>query len=148
MKNIITLLLVSICFSVCNGQGYTHSNAPKDTVPVLCQVVDTSHIYQLPDDVLIDSVSGTNNINVDSMLFWSNGKEVKIIDLGLPERLDTYSTVLYSVRQKHNTSEGVLDAGFCVNCEWHDYWKHLYYLDKDKLPLDKSIIVWQSIEIK
>lgn len=29
-----------------------------------------------------------------------------------------------------------------------EYWEHLYYLDENKNPLSKSIIVWQSLEIK
>ncbi len=62
----------------------------------------------------------------------------------------------YSVRELHNTSEGVLDAGgqMCIGTNgqvidcWHDYYQHLYYIDKNKLPLSKNIIVWQSKEIQ
>src|SRR5690348_7801923 len=31
----------------------------------------------------------------------------------------------YSVREKHNTSDGVIDPGSCMGCNWRDYWKDL-----------------------
>jgi hypothetical protein len=58
----------------------------------------------------------------------------------------------YSVREKHNTSEGVNDPYFsrCIDDNgnevpcYHDYWKHLCYLDADKHPLPKNILVWEQ----
>ena len=32
----------------------------------------------------------------------------------------------YSVRELHNTAEGVFDSGFYANADWHDYWKDLF----------------------
>ena len=52
----------------------------------------------------------------------------------------------YSVRELRNTSEGNIDPGM-TPWAWQDYWQHLYFLDKDKKPLPKNIIVWQSKEI-
>lgn len=62
----------------------------------------------------------------------------------------------YSVRQLHNTSEGVMDAGgqICIDNKgniiscWYDFWKHLYYLDDKKQPLKSTVIVWQSVSAK
>lgn len=57
----------------------------------------------------------------------------------------------YSVREKHNTAEGVADSGgsMCVDngmivpC-YHDYWMHIKYLDIKKNKLPNNIIVWDS----
>src|SRR5689334_20596861 len=73
-----------------NGNLY----APEkyDTVKVLCQVSDTSERYSI------------------SYTYTGDGREKK-------DTLDRYYvynigwTYLYSVREKHNTAEGVLDAG-------------------------------------
>lgn len=62
----------------------------------------------------------------------------------------------YSVREKHSTSEGVMDAGgmSCVDNNgkfipcFEDYWKHIGYLNWDKKPFPPSIIIWQSKELK
>ena len=42
----------------------------------------------------------------------------------------------YSVREKHNTNEGQMSK---------DYWVHTFYLDGNKNPLSKNIVVWQSM---
>src|ERR1019366_906634 len=42
-------------------------------------------------------------------------------------QLWVYGKKGYEVREKHNTSEGQIDAGFCPSC-WSDYWKHIEYL--------------------
>lgn len=58
----------------------------------------------------------------------------------------TFSIKCRAVREKHNTSEGVMDAGFAqcidgngnlVSC-YHDYWVIIKYL------LPKGFMVWQS----
>jgi hypothetical protein len=53
----------------------------------------------------------------------------------------------YSVREKHNTSEGVMDSGMSPFA-WNDYWKDIYYLDENKKRLRNTIYVWMSKEIK
>lgn len=116
----------------------------RDTMEILALVTDTTHEYTEP--YFVDSatmISDSANI-----LWWSKGKQVYPIDLGRKTEMPTYSTILYAVREKHNTSEGIRDPYFCGNCVYSDYWKDLYYLDANKLPLKKSIIIWQVKYLK
>lgn len=62
---------------------------------------------------------------------------------------------LLSVRELHNTSEGVNDPwgricvdefGKSIPC-YTDYWKHIKYLSMGKKELDPKIIVWMSKEL-
>lgn len=48
------------------------------------------------------------------------------------------------VLERHNTSEGQIDPGFCPNC-WHDYWAHKEYLDEARCKLPEGLIVWQAV---
>jgi hypothetical protein len=65
----------------------------------------------------------------------------------------TQSTFVLSVREKHNTGEGVMDSGAaaCVDSHgrivpcYNDYWKHLYYLTENKKPINKNWVVWESV---
>lgn len=66
---------------------------------------------------------------------------------------NVYWGYFYEVRQLHNTRENQTDReltllytnGNYVPGE-NEYWIHLYYLSVTKLPLAKSIIIWQSID--
>jgi hypothetical protein len=64
------------------------------------------------------------------------------------EEYGVYWMYAYSVREKHNTIEGVIDPYFYQGRKYHDYFVHLYYLDENKRPLSKNIIVWQDKEVK
>lgn len=128
-----------------NNSNFIDSIYPKrDTIEVLALVTDTTHEYTEPN--FVDSatmISDSTNI-----LWWHNGKQVYPIDLGRKTEMPTYSTIIYAVRELHNTSEGVIDPYNCYNCNYKDYWKDLYYLDANKLPLKKSIIIWQVKYLK
>lgn len=114
----------------------------KDTVLTFVIVTDTTHEFIEPYQT--DSVS----LNDDSteIIFWVKGEKSTPIDLGVSEKAKTYGTYLYSVRELHNTSEGVIAAGM-TQWAWKDYYQHIYYLDKNKQKLSSNIVVWQSIEV-
>jgi len=104
----------------------------RDTVPVILIVINT-------------------NTGINSTMGFFHP-----LDKAQNDRRMPYWVRGYSVKELHNTSEGVIDAGgvSCVdqngnivNC-YHDYWEHIQYLDEDKKPFGKSIIVWDSKEIK
>lgn len=105
----------------------------RDTIPVIRQVVDTAHEFWLPQ---LDSVTLYNN---DKVLYWHKGKTVTPIDLGVKEKLEPYTTMLYSVREQEQRDD-------CSKC-WPT-WKHLYYLTKYKEQLPENIVVLQSQFIK
>lgn len=122
--------------TVWNEMNYTRKN---DTVMVLCQVSDTSRRF-----------------HIDSSFTYRDGRFRTVIDTfdrGYNQSI--YWQELYSVRELHNTREGQIDPdgqmcirnGEVVPC-WHNYYQHIYYLDKDRKPLQKSIVVWQAIEVK
>ena len=48
------------------------------------------------------------------------------------------------VLELHNTAEGQIAPGICLNC-WHDYWVHKEYLDEIGYKLPKGLIVWQAV---
>lgn len=111
----------------------------KDTVLVFAMVIDTTHEFIEPYGC--DSVS----LDADSteIIFWVKGEKQKPIDLGLPGELKTHVTMLYSVRELHNTGEGMIDPGMTPGV-WKDYYQHIYYLDKDKQKLPSNIVVWMA----
>jgi hypothetical protein len=90
----------------------------KDTVPVMLLVADTMHYTNY-----------TPQLNKGN--YFDKSGDVSWVKA-------------YSVREKHNEAEGLLDPYMCGNCVYKDYWQHLYYLDANKKPLSKSIIVWLS----
>lgn len=51
----------------------------------------------------------------------------------------------YSVRKRYNHNQESNGDWQCFNCE--DYMRHSYYLDADRKPLSKNIVVWMSKEI-
>lgn len=112
-----------------NDSSGTHITRAKDTVKVLMLLSDSSADH-------------TEIHYVDSIT-----KEVIFIDSSMDKPV-TYRNG-YSVREAHNTCEGVgvIDQTFDMKgCK--TYWVHAFYLDADKKPLSKSIIVWQSTETK
>lgn len=69
---------------------------------------------------------------------------------------NAYYMFAYSVRERHNTSEGVFDAGmsYCmdehgqrIDC-YSDYMKHLYFIDDLYQPLHAFLIIWDSKQRK
>lgn len=102
-------------------------NAVQDTIPCFMLCSDTSFtldtLRRVPRII-------TERIYTSKETFWVHG---------------------YEVREKHNTSEGVVDAGInqCVEngkivpC-YYDYYIHKEYLDYNKHPLKKEIVVWQA----
>lgn len=147
-----TLLILSMIIgSACYGQVRVDSNLvfqrERDTVLVFAMVTDTTHF--------IEPYSGWDSVSMESdsieIHFWLEGRKANFVDWGLPPEVKTYATYLYSVRELHNTSE-LMEAGNtnCINedgeivaCKW-DYWKHIMYLDKNKQPLSKNIVVWMT----
>lgn len=64
----------------------------------------------------------------------------------LPERnAPVRGRHLLEVRERHNTSEGQVDPGFCPSC-WHDYWKHIKYLTLEKKRIPKTWVVIETIK--
>jgi hypothetical protein len=128
MKLLLAILLIAPLFCI----GQNKEERKTDTVRVMMLVCDTTnkpthHFVNYPENALR---------KLDAQLvYWIYG---------------------YSIREKHNTSEGVIDAGFSicidengkeVSC-YHDYWIHKLYLDDKKKILSFNIVVWQSKEIK
>lgn len=88
----------------------------KDTVSVILLITDTT-------------VTGL-------YYSWADNKSHEYYDMS--------SIKGYSVRELHNTGEG---ANPIFGEElFDDYWQHIEYLDAQKKPLSKNIIVWQSKE--
>jgi hypothetical protein len=111
------------------------------------QTYDTSKVIMLVcDTTLITQIEGSNfNTNYYSLNI--NGNKTPVNRVAF-----VWWQFGYSVRELHNTSEGVMDAGgvICVDGSgkqipcYTDYWLHLYYLDENKKPLPTTIVVWDT----
>lgn len=123
-------------FSICHAQNFGFNTLgyenvrEKDTVRVIILVCDTNSVKQT---------------------YIGNGNDKSIWTKGY-----TYWLFAYSVREKYNTGEDLIDKGFykCIDqygreveC-FTDYWKHVEYLGPNKKPLSSSIIVWKHIDTK
>lgn len=127
MRKLNLIVLVLFSTMVCKAQ--------KDTVKVIMLLCDTSYGFiQKDGSAMLLSEDTVNTNTIFSKTYFASDHNVWY-DWG------------YSVRELHNSSEGVNDVGFCLGC-FSDYWKHIQYLDKDKHPLSKNIIVWQSMFVK
>jgi len=103
-------------------RGYSH--IPEyDTIPVILLVCDTSKSYGYYD------YYGRIKWNYRYETRWQFGLEV---------------------REKHNTIEGVFDPYFStcydetgkkVDC-YHDYWKHIKFLNEHGYEFPKNILIW------
>ena len=54
----------------------------------------------------------------------------------------------YSVREKHNTIEGIIDPYFYQGVKYEDYWVHLFYLNYKKERFPATVVVWKSVSAK
>lgn len=151
MKNTI-LILLFFCFGVCKGQIHTIDLVDRSYTIL---GIDSAFNPLLDTIMVIAQISDTAAYEVSGYIFFETNIAKKDTVVRA-YRHETEWWYLYSVREKHNTSEGVPDAGgvHCIDnygntipC-YSDYWKHLYYLDQNKQPLKKSIIVWQSMEVE
>lgn len=115
----------TLTFSTSIGKGYAPLFIAEE------EELDTVPVIMLCSDTVLDRATSTMGFfyeldkakNDGRIPFWMKG---------------------YSVREKHNTAEGVVDLGFSINTHYCDYWQHLYFLDEYKHPLSKRILVWQS----
>lgn len=100
--------------------------------PVYHRKRDTVKVLLLICDTFFNEVSATIGVR-DTILHLYNTQ--------------TFWQYGYSVRELHNTMEEISaeDAAACSECD-SDYWEHIFYLDAEKRPLGKSIIVWQELE--
>ena len=109
-------LVILLLFTVACNAQYRK----KDTVKVVMLVSDTLHYSNF-----IPSLNKENYFDKAGAVAYITG---------------------YSVVELHNTSDGNIDPGSCMGCNWHDYWKDLsIYLDDNKKLLSKSIVVWQVL---
>ncbi len=128
-------------YIVIDTTQYLRFDNPKkqfDTIPVVLIYIDTSNYILWKGNTLeYDSVENIfiEGTRIDTIYFDDdNQKGGEKWKFG------------YSVREKHNTGDGVFDHMPPFNYE--EYWVHLYYLDDKKKPLPESIIVTQSINRK
>lgn len=91
----------------------------RDTVKVIMQVSDT-----VDNKNYTTSAHNRNYFSKANFIIWVIG---------------------YSVRERYNHNQESNGDWNCFNCE--DYMRHSYYLDADKKPLSKNIIVWMSKEL-
>ena len=123
-----------------------------DTIPVTMLVSDTSHYYY--------SYWQESTYTEDSIMIYGKHISTRHYDSICEDRGQQNFMVFrmngYSVRERHNTSEGEMDPGgmecfdehgHLIDC-FHDYWLHVRYLDSNKKPLKSTIIVWQSLNRK
>lgn len=120
---------------VLTGTSIIHSATiyPLDTILVIAQVIDTSKSFEIGyfayDSTKKKKEDGWPIHYIDSVNIKYNNK--------------VYWQYLYSVRKEYQAWQDIdLNYGMIQK------WKHLYYLDENKKPLSKSIIVWQSMEVK
>ena len=112
-------LVILLLFTVACNAQYRK----KDTVKVVMLVADTLHYTNYTPNI-----SKENYFDKSGSTVWVTG---------------------YAVYELHNTSDGVIDPGSCMGCNWHDYWKDLsIYLDGNKKLLSKHIVVWQVVSSK
>lgn len=45
------------------------------------------------------------------------------------------------MRELHNSRENVMDPGWCINCNYQDYWRHIKYLTAGGHRLPKGMVV-------
>lgn len=153
MKIIIIISMLLFC-SICNGQVIHSKNLKRfhiddsgnvDTVylnvigldtlikyvPIIATVVDTSHEYGwgVPN-YLIDSCS----VNMNVVYGWYKGKRYESVDMGMREKLDPYTTMLYDVILNKGGDKPI--------------WEHLVYFDRTYNPLPKNLAVIQTFQIK
>ena len=142
MKN---LLFISLLLCSLNSKEQTDS-------------IDFNHVLSTGNLVSTDSVPyiyfATNN-------GWHHEIEVGKLDTVPCMILATDTCLCYSGQQGFDISKGLRQEGFVyylkgyqVNIgtsdqynEYH-YWKFVAYLDADKKPLSKNIIVWMSKAIQ
>lgn len=100
-------------------------------VPIIATVVDTSHEYGwgVPN-YLIDSCS----VNMNVVYGWYKGKRYESVDMGMREKLDPYTTMLYDVILNKGGDKPI--------------WEHLVYFDRTYNPLPKNLAVIQTFQIK
>ncbi len=107
----------------------------RDTVKVICQYSDSTINY-----VTHNHIEFTFGDTIHPF--------ITIIDT--IQRLRDYDIHygnFYSVREPHTAKE-ILDSYNWGSHTYGDFYKHICYLDKNKLPLSKNIIIWQSKELQ
>lgn len=106
------------------GIGDNKTVRKKDTVSVIMLCIDTA-IGSHPAIFFLEEKDRA--LNEGRYAFWIKG---------------------YSVRELHNSSEGVFDSGFYKNLDgsspWGGYWQHIHYLGQDKKLLNKNTLVWMA----
>ncbi len=148
MKTLLTAL--AFTFTACYGQMPTVDDTAK---LFIYKGARYDRIFIQPDTSLFDfRPMMINPIGISIMPKEENPRKIDTIEVVLLVTSDNGPIAFrmegYSVRELHNTTEGLVDPGICGNCDYHDYYEHIYYIDKNKLPLSKNIIVWQSKEVQ
>lgn len=159
MKNYILILSMIVC-NACYGQLTLSTNGPqthgviffgdverkKDTIKCFVLFSDTSLQMYITEDKRMPIIYDTG-----THVFPGFGYKQ---DTSYYKDFQVYPSYFYSVRELHNTAEGQTDPdgqmcirnGEVVPC-WHDYYQHIFYLDKNKQKLHQNIVVWQAIEV-
>lgn len=119
--------------------GLTLANVPRgtpakpvyDTIPVIMLCQDTAHWY-------FESFEPSDDTTFHGHLLL--GKEVKEDGGRGSWFYKPYFVAGYEVRKQIFTDQGFFFAGSGI------YWAPFSYLDSNRKPLDKSILIWQTKE--
>lgn len=111
------------------GDGLSLFNSTKrDTVRVLMLCVDTT---DYPRSSMVYIRRQDEIFNEGKMAYWQFGYEVRRVEI-------------------RNNTDGVLDPYFTFGFKYNEWavYSHESYLDQNKAPLPKSIVVWITKETK
>jgi len=97
-----------------------------DTIPIVMLICDTFSVKPFGNR-LYESSTHEYTAMAFPVVYWQFGYEVKRL---MPNGLNFLTMP---------SNEPIIENGA---------WQHILYLDRDKKPLSKNIIVWQSIELK
>jgi hypothetical protein len=126
-------------------KGYLHlykKTFKRDTVKCILLICDTSRTFTTHSYIKYDTTIS------EYSKFTKEQREdyigIGTIDTIWQTPLDEVCWIKgFEIRELHNTSEGEVDPGICPNC-WNDYWKHISYLNNNKKPFSRNIIIWQK----
>lgn len=133
-----------MCNPVCECQKISY----RDTVLVIGTYSDTARKFHVNEYVY-----WAIPFRDTTMIYYGfKGPTIKKDTLYTGYDNKVYWGYFYSVREWHTNREGQSDRELTklyINGDYvfakNEYWVHLYYLGVNKLPLPKSMIVWQSI---
>jgi hypothetical protein len=108
-------------------------------------VSDTTHKYsESMEHQTCEDAGCKDSIKHHQNPFFAHFKTIKT-EYGSIER-PTWLKRGYSVRRVIRGQGSIRNNAFCLDCP--DTYKHLKYLDSNKIPLKPEIVVWQSKPVK